>query len=68
MRANYLPDDRLRESDRWGYALRHTGVVGSSLLPGGAGLSLNLNRVSDDNYWSDFSRQSASLTAAPAGQ
>jgi LPS-assembly protein len=62
LRANFLPNDRLRDSDRWSYAVRHDGIVGSGLPIGGAGLSLNLNRVSDDNYWRDFSRQSASLT------
>ncbi|WP_205960350.1 LPS-assembly protein LptD [Ramlibacter henchirensis] len=61
VQANYMPGDRLRDMDRWGYHLRHDGA-----LPGGPlgtlGLSLNLNRVSDDNYWRDFSRTSASLT------
>ncbi len=37
LRANYMPDDRLRESDRWGYALRHDGIVGSGLPIGAAG-------------------------------
>ncbi|AEG94905.1 organic solvent tolerance protein precursor-like protein [Ramlibacter tataouinensis TTB310] len=50
--ANYLPDDQLRDRDRWSYHLRHdqAGVAG---VPG-LGLNLNLNRVSDDNYWRDF--------------
>jgi LPS-assembly protein len=38
----------------------------TSLRPGpaigGGGLNLNVNRVSDDNYWRDFSRSSSSLT------
>jgi len=62
LRANYMPDDRLRRRDRWGYALKHDGLIGTGLPTGALGLSLNLNRVSDDNYWRDFSRQSASLT------
>jgi len=62
LRANYMPDDRLRRQDRWGYALKHDGLIGAGLPTGALGLSLNLNRVSDDNYWRDFSRQSASLT------
>ena len=33
-----------------------------------SGLNLNLNRVSDDNYWRDFSRSTALAHAAPAGQ
>ena len=62
LRANFMPDDRLRQSDRWGYALKHDGLIGTGLPTGALGLSLNLNRVSDDNYWRDFSRQGASLT------
>src|SRR5213079_160189 len=62
LRANYMPNDQLRSRDRWGYAMRHDGVIA---LTGGVnplGLNLNLNRVSDDNYWRDFSRTTASLT------
>jgi LPS-assembly protein len=62
VRANYMPNDSLRDRDRWGYAARHQGIVGSGLPFGALGLNLNLNRVSDDNYWRDFSRSSASLT------
>jgi LPS-assembly protein len=60
VRGNYMPGDQLRHMDRWGYAVRHDGVIGSPA--GGVGLSLDLNRVSDDNYWRDFSRNTASLT------
>jgi LPS-assembly protein len=62
LRANYLPNDRVRDMDRWGLAVDHQQ---SSLVPsrfGNTGLNLNINRVSDDNYWRDFSRNSASLT------
>ena len=62
VRANFMPDDRLRQRNRWGYALKHEGVVGARLPTGPMGMSLNLNRVSDDNYWRDFSRTTASLT------
>ncbi|MDP3761139.1 MAG: LPS-assembly protein LptD [Ramlibacter sp.] len=61
-RANFMPNDRLRERDRWGYALKHDGAVGARLPFGPVGLSLNLNRVSDDDYWRDFSRSTESLT------
>jgi LPS-assembly protein len=61
-RGNYMPGDKLRDHDRWGYAIQHNGVIGSGLPTGALGLSLNLNRVSDDNYWRDFSRTTASLT------
>lgn len=62
VRANYMPGDRLRGTDRWGYAFKHDAVVGAGLPTGPLGLNLNLNRVSDDNYWRDFSRTTASLT------
>jgi LPS-assembly protein len=59
VRADYMPSDKLRDSDRWGYTLKHQGLVGSSLPIGPMSLSLNLNRVSDDNYWKDFGRGSS---------
>jgi len=63
VRAAFMPDDRLRDADRWGLSLQH-----QHLLPSLAGLSnpalrLDLNRVSDDNYWRDFPRTSTSLTS-----
>jgi LPS-assembly protein len=69
LRAAYMPNDRLRSADRWGYSLQHQHSVQS--LPGTqalrlqspVGLRLNLNRVSDDNYWRDFPRSSTSLTS-----
>jgi LPS-assembly protein len=61
LRGNYLPGDRLRDMDRWGYALEHHQTFAQG-LHGGGGLELNVNRVSDDNYWRDFSRSSSSLT------
>ncbi len=63
MRADYMPSDSLRQRDRWGYAIKHDGVIDSHLPGvGTVGLNLNLNRVSDDNYWSDFPHASTSLT------
>jgi LPS-assembly protein len=63
LRANYMPTDTLRDRDRWGYSLVHSGSVSTSFAGIGAvGLNLNLNRVSDDNYWRDFSRSGSSLT------
>ncbi|OJX32764.1 MAG: LPS biosynthesis protein [Burkholderiales bacterium 68-12] len=53
VRADVLPSDRLRGSTRWSYALEHNGAVAVPL--GTAGLQLNLRRVSDDDYWRDFS-------------
>jgi LPS-assembly protein len=62
-RLNYMPTDKLRNRARWGASLVHdaalqTGVPGLGAL----GLNVNLNRVSDDNYWRDFARSGNSLT------
>ena len=62
VRADFLPNDKLRQSDRWGYSLQHEGMVATGAPIGAFGLNLNLNRVSDDNYWRDFPRTAASLT------
>lgn len=62
LRANLLPQDRLRRANRWGYAVEHQQQLRSARLPGAGGLRLNVNRVSDDDYWRDFSRNSSSLT------
>jgi LPS-assembly protein len=62
-RGYYMPNDRLRQLDRWGFSAQHEqGEL--RLAPGASNavLNLNLNRVSDDNYWRDFSRSSGSLT------
>ncbi len=57
LRANYMPSDRLRSADRWGASLNQTGTVPTDM--GKVAYTLNLNRVSDDNYWSDFNANSA---------
>ncbi len=63
LRANYMPGDKLSGTDRWGAAYLHKGVIDTGLAAvGSIGLSLNLNRVSDDNYWRDFPRGSTALT------
>ncbi len=64
VRGSFLPSDPLRDADRWGYTLQHSqNLSGTSLgLGGSAGLTLDLNRVSDDNYWRDFPRAFGSLT------
>ena len=61
--TNFLPRDSLRKINRWSYALQHTGSLDTGFSQvGKVGLSLNLNRVSDNNYWRDFPRGSSSLT------
>ncbi len=61
-RANYLPGDKLTDSDRWGLSFAHKGVIATELGP--VGLEANVNRVSDDAYWRDFTSNSAITTAA----
>ncbi|WP_460489966.1 LPS-assembly protein LptD [Curvibacter fontanus] len=64
LRADYMPGDLLRDRDRWGGSYQHTGVIDTgSRSVGGLGLNLNLNRVSDDDYWRDFPRATTSLTS-----
>ncbi len=58
VRANFLPGDNLRGRDRWSYGVRHTDRLLRSQLPGGVGLNLELNRVSDNDYWRDFTNRS----------
>jgi LPS-assembly protein len=63
VRANYMPADKLRSADRWGMSYLHAGSIDTGLKHiGQVGLSVNLNRVSDDNYWKDFTRSSSTLT------
>jgi LPS-assembly protein len=63
LRANYMPVDTLRDHQRWGYSLLHSGNLTPNFVGlGPIGINLNLNRVSDDNYWRDFSRSGSSLT------
>ena len=53
LKTAVLPNDTLRGSDRWGLAFKHQGRLDTQV--GGVGWGLNVNRVSDDNYWRDFS-------------
>jgi LPS-assembly protein len=63
VRADYMPGDHLRGSDRWGLAWTQTGLFQLPLAAAApAGLAVNINRVSDDNYWRDFTRSSSTLT------
>ena len=55
MRFNYMEKDQLREgSRRWSMQYKHTGLVDPTYAGGTLGLNLNINRVSDDDYWKDF--------------
>jgi len=61
-RLDLMPADNLRDNSRWGLNLKHQGHLKSGWTEHGVALNLNLNRVSDDNYWRDFSRTDGSLT------
>ncbi len=58
--GSFMPNDRLAGQNRWSYSAQHSGVIDSPI--GGLGLNVNLNRVSDDNYWRDFPRAGKQLT------
>lgn len=60
--GTYLPNDRLRHENRWGYKLEHRQLLIDRMdYLGRAAFSLDLNRVSDHNYWQDFPKASGSL-------
>ncbi|MES2585130.1 MAG: LPS-assembly protein LptD [Pseudomonadota bacterium] len=60
-RANYMPGDKLTDSDRWGLSYLHRGAFGTALGP--VGLEATVNRVSDDTYWRDFTSNGAIANA-----
>lgn len=64
VRGAFMASDQLRGANRWGYSAQHNqNLTGSKLaFDGSAGLYVNLNRVSDDDYWRDFPRATTSLT------
>jgi len=61
-RGAYMPNDKLRDADRWSASLQHRQNLSDPALPGNLGLRLNLNHVSDDNYWRDFPHAGRLLT------
>ncbi|WP_200384776.1 lipid IV(A) palmitoyltransferase PagP [Rhodocyclus tenuis] len=72
-RLELLPNDMMRNENRYGLSLMHT----QALAPGLSGM-INYNRVSDDNYYTDLSSRIGStsqtqllrqgmLTWAPSG-
>ena len=63
LRADYMPGDLLRNRDRWSTSYQHMGLLDTGVASiGTLGLNLNLNSVSDDDYWRDFPRATTSLT------
>jgi LPS-assembly protein len=62
-RLDVMPGDKLRSATRWGLTTAHTSSINTGLRAvGDLTLNLSLNRVSDDNYWRDFTRASGGLT------
>ena len=57
--GDVMPADRLRDRTRWSASAQHEGTIDTAI--GGLGLNVNINRVSDDNYWRDFGRASEVL-------
>ncbi len=57
VRLSYMPVDKLRDTQRWDASIAHSTNV--DLPVGGVTLAANLNRVSDDNYWRDFTNSNA---------
>lgn len=55
LRARLMPNDSLRDRTRWSYNYLSSGTFNTGLQSiGGLGFNLNLNRVSDNDYWRDF--------------
>lgn len=50
VRAEFLPNDRVADRNRWSLSLRHTQRLGEATVMG-----LDFNRVSDDDYFRDLS-------------
>ncbi len=59
---DWMPSDQLRNADRWGFNLNQQAQIASAWTNSGLSLSLSLNRVSDDNYWRDFSSSNGNGT------
>lgn len=55
-RIDYMAQDAARDgATRWSTRYTHAGVSNPYFSGGAIGFNLNINRVSDDNYWKDFS-------------
>ncbi len=63
VKGSILPNDLLRSSTRWSLNTAHQGRLDTGLaMVGPVGLNISLARVSDDNYWRDFTRENTALT------
>ncbi|CAN7713323.1 LPS-assembly protein [Variovorax sp. CF079] len=56
-RVDYMPTDSLRNRKRWGIWTHHQQTFDAkSYGLDSLGATINFNRVSDDDYWRDFTR------------
>ena len=63
MNVDVMPSDKLRNNDRrWGISADHQQYIAAGSTVGGLLLNLEVNRVSDNNYWRDFPRATGALT------
>ncbi len=63
VRFDFMADDKLRDRSRWGLSAQHQGAIDSGLPSvGQLAATFNLNRVSDDDFWRDFTRVTPSVT------
>ena len=55
LRFDAMNSDKLRDDQqRWRLGYTHTGLLNPTFAGGGLAMTLNVNRVSDENYWKDF--------------
>ncbi|OLP07188.1 LPS-assembly protein LptD [Rhodoferax antarcticus] len=59
---DWMPSDKLRDDKRWSLNATHQGTIDSGWTDSGLALNLSLNRVSDNDYWRDFTRAGGSST------
>ena len=59
---DWMPTDQLRNTHRWSVNTSHQAQIASDWADHGFDLNLSLNRVSDDNYWRDFTRSGGTST------
>ena len=65
LKLAYMPNDTLRGQNRVALALTHNAQWASPI--GNLAFAANVSRVSDDNYWSDFSGSTIVQTGVPLG-
>lgn len=54
VRFDYLAKDQQRDEQRWRFQANHVGLINPGYAGGNLTFSYNILRVSDQNYWKDF--------------